>query len=87
MLRWTPPPGDEKPTAHERGLPPTLKRRWWQTEKPLDGQLLPSARGGGGGAQHRQERESSPPIFTVKSSATMQFLAARSRWTNLLAFR
>lgn len=28
-----------------------------------------------------------PPILTVKSSATMQFLAARSRWTNLLALR
>lgn len=24
-----------------------------------------------------------PPIFTVKSSATIQFRAARSRWTNL----
>lgn len=29
----------------------------------------------------------SPPILTVKSSATMQFRAARSLWTNLLALR
>lgn len=28
-----------------------------------------------------------PPILTVKSSATMQFRAARSLWTNLLALR
>lgn len=28
-----------------------------------------------------------PPILTVKSWATMQFLAARSLWTNFLAFR
>ncbi len=28
-----------------------------------------------------------PPILTVKSSVTMQFLAARSRCTNLLALR
>lgn len=28
-----------------------------------------------------------PPILTVKSWATMQFLAARSLWTNFLAFK
>lgn len=31
--------------------------------------------------------KNTPPILTVKSSATMQFRAARSLWTNLLALR
>lgn len=38
---------------------------------------------------HRKKNKQAwpPPIFTVKSSATMQFLAARSLWTNFLALR
>ena len=34
-----------------------------------------------------RKAKNTPPILTVKSSATMQFRAARSLWTNLLALR
>jgi len=37
--------------------------------------------------KRKQTQAKVPPILTVKSSATMQFLAARSLWTNFLALR
>lgn len=42
---------------------------------------------GGALRDHFQIQQYLPPIFTVKSSATMQFRAARSLCTNFLAFR